>query len=47
MDHLLAKNMMGVTDNIEILQTNSFGCVLKKAQNNFFVSDPIHCENGI
>ena len=47
MDHLFAKNMNRVTDNVEILHINSFGCALKKAQNNLFVRDPIHCENGI
>ena len=30
MDHPSAKNLNRVTDNIEILQTNSFGCVFEE-----------------
>ena len=44
MGDLFAKNMKGVTVNLEIFQPKSLVVLEEKAQNNIFHCDPLHCK---
>jgi len=43
----LAKNLLGMSDQLEILHTSKLPHAEKKPQNNFLVWGAHHCENGI
>ena len=43
----LAKNLLGMSDQLEILHTSKLHHAEKKPQNNFLVWGAHHCENGI
>ena len=46
MGYLLAKNLKGVSDHLEIWHAKRFCGALKKSENNVLVQGPLHCENG-
>ena len=47
MGYLLAKNLKGVSDHLEIWHAKRFCGGLNKPENNVLVPGPLQCENGI
>ena len=45
MEYLLAKNLKGVSDHLEIWHVISCWGGLKKTENNVVAPGPLHCEN--
>ena len=47
MGYLLAKNLLLVSDKLQIRHTSKLPYAEKKPQNNFFIRGQEHCENGM